>query len=268
MGDAPSPTFSPDTLARVTGEQGLERLRAIMAALRDPDHGCPWDVQQNFASIAPYTIEEAHEVADSIARDDMAALCDELGDLMLQVVYHARMAEERRAFALDDVIDAICAKMIRRHPHVFGDGAPSPGWEQIKADERSGAGSIDDSAMAGVALGLPGLMRAAKLQKRAARVGFDWPDSSGPRSKILEEIAEVDAATSSDEQADEIGDLLFSVVNWSRHLGIDPEAAMRAANAKFERRFRAMEQVAGDGFAGQDIDTLEHLWRQAKMADG
>jgi nucleoside triphosphate diphosphatase len=239
----------------------LDRLRDIMARLRDPDGGCPWDQVQTFATIAPYTIEEAYEVADACERDDMAALKDELGDLQLQVVYHARMAEERGAFDLDDVIGAISDKMIRRHPHVFGDG-PSPGWESIKAAER--ADHPEDSALAGVAAALPALLRAEKLQRRAARTGFDWPDASGPRAKIDEELAEVEAEIDRDALEDEIGDLLFAVVNWSRHLRVDPEAALRRANAKFERRFRAMEAIAGQSFAGLDLEEKEALWIRAK----
>jgi ATP diphosphatase len=239
----------------------IEPLRDIMARLRDPENGCPWDKVQDFRSIAPYTIEEAYEVADAIARDDMAALKDELGDLQLQVVYHARMAEEIGAFALGDVIDMICAKMVRRHPHVFGD-SESPGWEEIKAAERSA--HTDDSALAGVALALPALLRAEKIQKRAARTGFDWPDDRGARAKIDEEIAEVADARSPEDQAEEIGDLLFAVVNWARHLKIDPEAALRSANAKFEARFRAMEAMAGDAFAGLTLDEKEALWQRAK----
>lgn len=241
----------------------IERLVAIMARLRDPERGCEWDVAQTFATIAPYTIEEAHEVADAIARDDMADLKDELGDLLLQVVFHARMAEEAGHFALPDVIQSISDKMERRHPHIFGDDAEGGHhrWEQIKAEERDAKGAT--SALDGVALGLPALMRAEKLQKRAARTGFDWPDAMGPRAKIDEEVAEIEAA-SPDTIAEEVGDLLFSVVNWARHLGVDPEAALRAGNAKFERRFRAMEQAAGDAFASLDLDEKEALWRNAK----
>lgn len=239
----------------------LDELAAIMARLRDPDTGCPWDKLQTFATIAPYTIEEAYEVADAIERDDMAALKDELGDLQLQIVYHARIAEERGAFGLSDVIAAICAKMIRRHPHVFGDG-DSPGWENLKAAER--ADQPDASALAGVATALPALLRAEKLQRRAARTGFDWPDAAGPRDKIVEEIAEVDRSIDDAERRDEIGDLLFAVVNWARHLGIDAEAALRHANAKFERRFRLMETVAGAGFSKLALHEKEALWAQAK----
>ena len=240
----------------------IEELRDIMARLRDPVRGCPWDVQQDFRTIAPYTIEEAYEVADAIERDDMDALKDELGDLQLQVVFHARMAEERGAFALQDVLDSISAKMIRRHPHVFGNG-DSPGWEEIKASERS-AKSDDSSALAGVAAALPALLRAEKLQKRAARTGFDWPDAEGAHAKVAEEIGEVLEATSLDEQIDEIGDLLFAVVNWARKLGIDPEAALRQANGKFEGRFRAMEDMAGAEFTALSLDAKEALWGRAK----
>jgi len=240
----------------------IEELRDIMARLRDPQTGCPWDVDQDFATIAPYTIEEAYEVADAIERGDMAALRDELGDLQLQVVFHARMAEEAGAFDLKDVLAAISAKMIRRHPHVFGDGS-SPGWEEIKAAERAGK-SEDASALAGVAGALPALLRAEKLQKRAARTGFDWPDPEGAREKVIEEMDEVREATSDAHRFEELGDLLFAVVNWARKLGIDPEAALRAANGKFEKRFRAMEDMAGDAFAGLSLDEKEALWVRAK----
>jgi len=239
----------------------LERLRDIMARLRDPQRGCDWDRQQTFQSIAPYTIEEAYEVADACRRDDMAALRDELGDLQLQVVFHARMAEEAGHFTLDDVIDGICAKMERRHPHIFGSGDPSPGWEAIKAAERSDAGRT--GALDGVALALPALLRAEKIQKRAARVGFDWPDQEGAKAKIQEEIAEV----TEDPSEAEMGDLLFAVVNWARHLGIDPEQALRAGTAKFERRFRAMEDMAGESFPNLSLDEKEVLWAAVKSAE-
>jgi ATP diphosphatase len=242
----------------------LDELVAIMARLRDPESGCPWDRVQTFATIAPYTIEEAYEVAEACARDDMGALKDELGDLQLQVVYHARMAEERGAFALDDVIAAICAKMVRRHPHVFGEpGDTTPGWETLKAAERAEA-STDSSALAGVALALPALLRATKIQKRAARTGFDWPDPSGARAKIVEEMDEVDRAESAAERIEEIGDLLFAVVNWARHLGVEPEAALRSANEKFEGRFRTMEAMAGDAFTGLSLADKDALWDAAK----
>jgi len=246
-------------------EPPLARLLAIMARLRDPERGCEWDVAQTFATIAPYTIEEAYEVADAIARGDLADLKDELGDLLLQVVFHARIAEEAGAFAFDDVATAIADKMERRHPHIFA-GADTGGhhlWEQIKADER--AAKPDGSALAGVALGLPALTRAEKLGRRAARVGFDWPDASGPRAKITEELAEVDAAAD-DTLEEEIGDLLFSVANYARHRGLDPEAALRAANAKFERRFRAMEAQAGSEFAGASLAEKEALWQSLKKS--
>lgn len=239
----------------------LEKLQAIMARLRDPETGCAWDREQTFETIAPYTIEEAYEVADAVERRDMAALKDELGDLQLQVVFHARMAEELGAFGLGDVISAISAKMVRRHPHVFGD-ASNPGWEAIKAEER--ASGDDGSALAGVAPALPALMRAEKLQRRAARVGFDWPDVAGPRSKVLEELDELDRAVDPGERHEELGDLLFAVVNLARHLDIDAEAALRSASAKFERRFRMMEDVAGTSFEALDLDAKEALWMEAK----
>lgn len=241
----------------------IDRLRAIMVRLRDPQTGCPWDVAQSYATIAPYTIEEAYEVADAIARNDIAGLKDELGDLLLQVVFHARIAEEAGAFDFDAVATAISEKMERRHPHVFGD-AEKGDWEGIKAAER--AKQDDGSALAGVALGLPALLRAEKLQKRAARPGFDWPDAAGARAKILEELAEVDAAPDRDAREDELGDLLFAVVNWSRKLGVDPEAALGRANAKFERRFRAMENAAGESFATLSLDEKEALWQQVKRS--
>ncbi|WP_106639356.1 nucleoside triphosphate pyrophosphohydrolase [Allosphingosinicella vermicomposti] len=250
-----SPTSTPSSLAE---------LRAIMARLRDPQIGCLWDIDQTFETIAPYTIEEAYEVADAIERKDLAALKDELGDLQLQVVYHARMAEELGAFTLDDVIAAICDKMIRRHPHVFGDTQESPGWEALKASERDV--HDDKSALAGVALALPALKRAEKVQRRAARVGFDWPDISGPRAKIDEEMVEIEAAESFEEKAAELGDLLFSVVNYARHLGVDAEAALRDATARFEGRFRKVETMADEPLSDLNIEQLEALWQKAKTA--
>jgi ATP diphosphatase len=252
-----------------TRTDDITALVEIMARLRDPATGCPWDVQQDFASIAPYTIEEAYEVADAIARNDMAGLCDELGDLLLQVVYHSRMAEEDGHFALSDVIAAICDKMIRRHPHVFGDGDTSPGWEAIKAAERANK-DTDTSALAGVALALPALLRAEKIQKRAARTGFDWPDLTGVTAKIEEELAEVQDAKTPEHQQEEVGDLLFAVVNLARHLKIDPEEALRRANAKFEGRFRSMEHMAeregGSGsFTTLSLEEKEALWLRAKQ---
>lgn len=239
----------------------IERIVAIMARLRDPQHGCEWDVRQSWATIAPYTIEEAYEVADAIARNDAADLQDELGDLLLQVVFHSRIAEEAGAFTLADVVASISDKMERRHPHIFGAAEHSPGWEELKAAERTDKG--DTSALAGVASGLPALMRAVKLQKRAARVGFDWPDDEGSRAKVMEEIEEVTDAPA-DQVEEEVGDLLFAVVNWARHLGIDPETALRLGNAKFERRFRAMEQIAGPEFPNLTLDEQEALWQRMK----
>lgn len=240
---------------------GIQPLLDIMRKLRDPNTGCPWDVEQDFKSIAPYTIEEAYEVADAIQRGDMDSLRDELGDLLFQTVFHAQMADESGSFDFAGVVQAICTKMIRRHPHVFGD-AEKPDWEALKAEER--AEQPDTSALAGVALGLPALLRAEKLQKRAARTGFDWPDPSGSRAKIDEELAEIEAASGLDELEDEIGDLLFAVANWSRQLGIDPEAALRRANAKFERRFRAIEIAGGEQFSTLSLDEKEALWAAEK----
>src|SRR4051794_31325938 len=242
----------------------LQRLVEIMRRLRDPVSGCEWDTVQTFDTIAPYTIEEAYEVADAIARKDMDALADELGDLQLQVVFHAQMAEEAALFTLDDVITRICDKMERRHPHIFGTAEHGGHhlWEQIKAEER--AAHPDKSALAGIALALPALERAAKLQRRAARTGFDWPDASGARAKIEEELVELDAETEHDRMFDELGDLLFAVVNLARHLNIEPEATLRHANDKFERRFRAIEREPG--FADLSLDEKEALWTAAKRA--
>jgi ATP diphosphatase len=250
------------TIAVSRSSTSLFDLVEIMRRLRDPASGCEWDIAQSFETIAPYTIEEAFEVADAIQRQDLEALKDELGDLQLQVVYHARMAEEIGAFTLDDVMASICAKMIRRHPHIFGDEAASPGWEALKAAERHDGD--DKSALAGIALALPALKRAEKLQRRAARIGFDWPDAAGPRAKIDEELAEIDDAASADERAAELGDLLFSVVNYARHLDIDPESALREASARFERRFRKVEEIADKPLNDMDIEALEALWQRAK----
>ena len=242
----------------------LERLVEIVARLRDPRTGCEWDSIQTFSTIAPYTIEEAYEVADAIARDDMAGLADELGDLQLQVVFHARIAEEAGLFTLEDVVARICDKMERRHPHIFGEASDGGHhlWEAIKAEERSR--HEDKSALAGVALALPALERAAKLQRRAARTGFDWPDVSGPRAKIDEELAELEAETEHQRKLEEMGDLLFAVVNLARHLNIEPEAALREANRKFESRFRAIESAPG--FEAMSLDQMEALWVKAKAA--
>ncbi|HWI77170.1 MAG TPA: nucleoside triphosphate pyrophosphohydrolase [Sphingomicrobium sp.] len=240
----------------------LERLVAIMRRLRDPERGCEWDLQQNFATITPYTIEEAYEVADAIDRGDMEALEDELGDLQLQVVFHAQMAEELGHFTLNDVIGRICDKLERRHPHIFGDATETPGWDAIKAAERRE--KRHESALDGVASALPALDRATKLQKRAARTGFDWPDASGPRAKIGEELEELDRESDLERQKDELGDLLFAVVNLARHLKIDPEEALRQANRKFEGRFRRIEKAPG--FEQMSLDEKEALWRSAKTA--
>ena len=240
----------------------LGRLVAIMRRLRDPDCGCEWDRQQTFATIAPYTIEEAYEVADAIDRSDMDDLEDELGDLQLQVIFHAQMAEELGHFTLDDVIGRICDKLERRHPHIFGDSGETPGWDAIKAAERQE--KHHDSALDGVATALPALDRAVKLQKRAARTGFDWPDSAGPRAKVDEELEELDGESEPDPQKEELGDLLFAIANLARHLKIDPEEALRQANRKFERRFRAIEKAPG--FEAMSLDEKEQLWRSAKAA--
>lgn len=259
-----SPSDSP------AGTTGIARLLSIMARLRDPETGCEWDVAQTFATIAPYTIEEAYEVADAIEREDLSALREELGDLLLQVVFHARMAEEQGAFDFDAVAEAISAKMTERHPHIFG-GAADEGqsrearWEAHKAAERAAKGA--QSALDGVALALPALMRAEKLQKRAARVGFDWPDLEGPRAKVIEELEELAAAETAAEKLDEAGDLLFAAVNVARSHGIAPEDALRHANAKFERRFRGMEALAGGAFASLSLEAQEALWQQVKAAE-
>lgn len=246
----------------------IDRLLEIMARLRDPQRGCEWDLAQDFASIAPYTIEEAYEVADAIARGAMDELKDELGDLLLQVVFHARMAEEAGLFAFDDVAAAISAKMETRHPHIFGnaDGTMNEArWEDIKANERTAKGV--SSALEGVAMALPALMRAQKLQKRAARTGFDWPDPSGSEAKIIEEVEELNTASSDEDRIEEAGDLLFATVNFVRAHGVSAEDALRAANAKFERRFRAMEALAfktGKDFAALSLDEQESLWQAVK----
>ncbi|GAA4016548.1 nucleoside triphosphate pyrophosphohydrolase [Sphingomonas swuensis] len=249
--------------AQPDASPALQRLMTIMARLRDPERGCEWDTVQTFETIAPYTIEEAYEVADAIQRGDLADLRDELGDLALQIVFHAQMAAEAGHFTLAQVLDAISDKMERRHPHIFGDD-PSGGhhrWEEIKAAERA-ARPDDPSALAGIALALPALERALKLQKRAARTGFDWPDAEGPRAKIHEELGEIDAADSDEQREEEVGDLLFAVVNFARFLKINPEEALRKANAKFERRFRRIE-TAPD-FEALNLDQKEALWSEAK----
>jgi MazG family protein len=259
----------------------LAELLTIMARLRSRERGCPWDLEQTFATIAPYTIEEAYEVADAIERNDLVDLKDELGDLLFQVVFHARMAEEAGAFDFADVARAICAKMLRRHPHVFGDGRVADSteqtkrWDEIKREERaaSAAAAPAGGVLADVPVGLPALTRATKLGKRAATVGFDWPDAEAVRAKVGEEIGELDAAIAAGDGpavAAEMGDLLFSLANWCRHLGLDPDTCLRGANGKFTTRFRAVErEVAASGRAWGDHDavTLDALWRRAKAAE-
>lgn len=252
-----------------TGTDQLARLLAIMARLRDPEHGCDWDRAQRFETIVPHTIEEAYEVADAVARGDIADIRDELGDLLFQVVFQARIAEESGHFGFQDVARSIADKLEARHPHIFGDEEKPSGerdarWEALKAAEREAKGA--SSAMDGVALALPALMRAQKLQKRAARQGFDWPDRSGPEEKIAEEIEELRAA-SSDNLLEECGDLLFAAVNLVRFYGIDAEHALRQGNAKFERRYRAMEERAGGRFADLTLDEQEALWQAVKAAE-
>ncbi|ATQ66736.1 MULTISPECIES: nucleoside triphosphate pyrophosphohydrolase [Methylosinus] len=263
----------------------LARLLDIMAALRTPVTGCPWDLEQNFRSIAPYTIEEAYEVAEAVERGDLDDLKDELGDLLLQVVFHARMAEERRAFAFGDVIDAIAAKLVRRHPHVFGDATAASAdavvtqWNAIKAREKAARADARGEAAApsrleGVPLALPALTRAVKLQRKACEVGFDWNDARLVLAKIREETEEVEqellAGAPSPALTDEIGDLLFAVANLARHVDADPEQALRGANAKFERRFRFIEQALAERGGDPEsatLDEMEELWRAAKAAE-
>lgn len=247
----------------------LDRLLAIMRTLRDPETGCEWDRAQRFETIVPHTIEEAYEVADAVARGDVNDIRDELGDLLFQVVFQARIAEEAGHFDFDAVAQAIADKLEARHPHIFGDAAMPGGmreerWEAIKAAEREAKGAA--SAMDGVALALPALMRAEKLQKRAARTGFDWPDPDGPAQKVIEEMAEL-AEASPEEQEAEAGDLLFAAVNLVRAYGIAPESALRAANAKFERRFRAMENMASGAFGQLTLDQQEMLWQAVKAEE-
>jgi len=268
-------------------ERALGALLALMARLRDPQRGCPWDREQTFSSIAPYTIEEAYEVADAIERGEREALRDELGDLRFQVVFHARMAEERGWFDFAAVATAIHDKLVRRHPHVFAGTSPAPqelvrAWEEQKAQERAASAprepAGEGTVLAGVPRALPALVRAAKLGRRAARVGFDWPDAREVRAKVLEELHEIDGALAAGGAGEagsaaaviaaELGDLLFSIVNWGRHLKLDAEAALRAANAKFERRFATMESLART--RGLDLGSLsaaewDALWREAKL---
>ena len=252
--------------------QQTDRLLKIMARLRDPHAGCEWDTAQNFSSIAPYTIEEAYEVADAIERSDMQDLRGELGDLLFQVVFHARMAEEAGDFSFEDVACDICDKMEARHPHIFGDEGGVMGerrWEDIKANERKALGST--SAVDGVALALPALLRSHKLQKRAARVGFEWPDINGPIEKLNEELEELSRAGTQKDRVMEAGDVLFVAVNIVRRYGVDPEEALRAANAKFERRFKKMEELSqtdGEEFSALELDMQEQYWQRAKKEIG
>ncbi|MDE0050675.1 MAG: nucleoside triphosphate pyrophosphohydrolase [Rhodospirillales bacterium] len=290
MSDAPSPGRTDDAApdARSTG---IDRLLEVMARLRDPAGGCPWDLEQSFATIAPYTIEEAYEVAEAIRLDDREALRDELGDLLLQVVFHAQMAREDGSFDFDTVARGIAEKMVRRHPNVFGDDdsdarssarAQMRSWEAQKAAEREAKAVAEGrrpSVLDGVALALPALLRAEKLQKRAARVGFDWPDAEPVFDKVLEEVAELrEAAAATDPSsaaanstvAEEIGDLMFACVNLARHLGVEPESALRAANAKFTARFRHVEAALADsGRSARDVGLaeLDRLWEEAKRAE-
>jgi MazG family protein len=262
---------------RTSHETPIGRLLAIMSRLRDPQRGCPWDLQQDFRTIAPYTIEEAYEVADAIERDDMGELRDELGDLLFQVVFHAQMAQERGAFQFDDVVDAICDKMERRHPHVFGDARiqtadeQTLAWDEHKRRERAAkaASVLDD-----VPLALPALTRANKLGKRAAEIGFEWPDTHGALDKVGEEIEELRAELKGTPDptaiSNEVGDLLFSLVNIARYLKIDPETALRHANAKFERRFRYVEQrLEEQGKRPQDatLEEMDALWEEEKARE-
>jgi len=266
----------------------ISRLIEIMAALRDPETGCPWDIEQTFATIAPYTIEEAHEVAEAIARNDMLDLRDELGDLLLQAVYHARLAEEAGAFAFPDVVEAITTKLIRRHPHVFGDadaraaGAAKGIWDRIKSEEkaarRNESGKADEPAgvLSAVGRGQPPLARALKLQEKASTVGFDWNDPRAVLAKIREEIDEIEveldgAVPQPKRVADEVGDLMFAVVNLARHLRTDPEQALRGANVKFETRFAAIEAALakmGRSPSEATLAEMEALWQEAKQAEG
>jgi nucleoside triphosphate diphosphatase len=256
----------------------IDRLLAIMARLRDRERGCPWDLEQNFATIAPYTIEEAYEVADAIDRNDLAQLRDELGDLLFQVVFHSQMARERGAFGFDDVVAAICDKLERRHPHVFGDAriedadAQTVAWEEHKRRERAAKGG---SILADVPMALPALTRANKLGKRAAQVGFEWPDVGGALDKLTEEVGELrrEVREITDREAieDEAGDLLFSVVNVCRYLRIDPETALKRANGKFERRFRYVEdrlREQGRTPADATLEEMDRLWEQGKKREG
>ncbi len=256
--------------------EDISELLKIMARLRDPRDGCVWDIEQTFATIAPYTLEEAYEVVDAIARENHEDLKDELGDLLLQVVYHARMAEEAGAFDFGDVVSAICSKMIRRHPHVFGNEsvdtaeAQTQAWEALKARERHDSSA---SVLDGVPVALPALTRGTKLSGRAARVGFDWPDTGAVRDKLDEELTEFDEALADGDRdglAAEIGDVMFTLVNLCRHLALDPERCLREANARFDKRFRHVEREVrerGGDWDKHDLAALDRLWRKAKQAE-
>jgi ATP diphosphatase len=271
MTNTPPPSFSL---------RPMDRLVEIMATLRNPNGGCPWDVEQTFATIAPHTIEEAYEVADAIEQNDMDSLKDELGDLLFQSVFHAQMANELNEFSFDDVVNGVIDKMIRRHPHVFGDQSiktadeQTVSWEDIKATERATkSGAADESALAGLTNGLPALIRAEKLQKRAARVGFDWPEVASVFDKLREETSELQVEIDTDggeaRLTDELGDLLFVCVNLARKLNIDAETALRGANSKFETRFRHMERAlkgTGRGLKGMELDAMEEAWQGTKKA--
>ena len=275
-------------MSQESSRKSLADLAGVMAALRTPVTGCPWDLEQSFATIAPYTIEEAYEVADAIERGDRVDLREELGDLLLQVVYHSRLAEEEGTFVLADVVDGITRKMIRRHPHVFGDdaarsaGAAKGFWETVKAEEKAarvaagGSGAIS-GVLANVPVGMPGLTRAVKLQSKAAKVGFDWPDIGPVFEKIEEEVAELkaeiasaDGGTRQSKIAGEFGDLLFVMANLARHLGVDPEDALRGTNAKFERRFGRIEDklaALGKTPTQSNLDEMDRLWNEAKREE-
>jgi ATP diphosphatase len=259
-------------------QQSLTRLLGVMRRLRDPVQGCPWDREQDFASIAPYTIEEAYEVAEAIANGEPRALEGELGDLLFQVVFHAQMGAERQWFDFASVADSIVSKLVERHPHVFSDAHiasvadQNRAWEEHKARERAARGGATSGELDDVPLALPALARAAKLGKRAGRVGFDWPDAKGVREKIEEELAEIEAVAGNDvaHRAEELGDLLFAVANWARHLDVDPEESLRLANAKFERRFRAMESLASERalvLKTLDAPAWDALWNEAKTRE-
>lgn len=259
--------------------RSIDALLTIMASLRDPDGGCPWDLEQNFRTISPYTLEEAYEVADAIERGDLNDLKEELGDLLLQVVFHAQMAEEQGSFAFDDVVEGISSKMVRRHPHVFADGiSDTPDgvaatWDEIKQAEKDAKGKKPSGLLDDVPVVLPALTQAVKLQKRAAKVGFDWPSAAPVLDKIEEEISELRvevAAEDQDKTEEEFGDLLFVLSNYARHLQVDPDAALRRANQKFRNRFSMMEQSAGArniGLADLSLGQLEELWVEAKKQE-